>query len=86
MWETWVPSLDQEDPLEKEIATHFSTLARRIPWPEEAGGYSPRGPKELDTTECLTLSLFHSLLENKLNIFGIHREGPFSCWPFCFSV
>ena len=32
MWETWVPSLDQEDPLEKGKATHSSTLAWRIPW------------------------------------------------------
>ena len=30
-WETWVQSLDQEDPLEKEMATHFSTLAWKIP-------------------------------------------------------
>ena len=29
--ETWVPSLGQEDPLEKEMATHSSTLARKIP-------------------------------------------------------
>ena len=41
----------QEDPLEKEIATHSSILHWRIPWTEEPGGYSPRGRKELDTTE-----------------------------------
>ena len=35
MWETWVRSLGQEDPLEKELATHFSTLAWKIPWTEE---------------------------------------------------
>ena len=34
MQETWVRSLDQEDPLEKEMATHSSTLAWRIPWRE----------------------------------------------------
>ena len=33
--ETWVRSLGQEDPLEKEMATHSSTLAWRIPWREE---------------------------------------------------
>ena len=33
--ETWVQFLGQEDPLEKEIATHSSILARRIPWMEE---------------------------------------------------
>ena len=35
MWETWVRSLGQEDPLEKEMATHSSTLAWKIPWMEE---------------------------------------------------
>ena len=38
MQETWVRSLGQEDPLEKEMATHSSTLAWRIPWVEEPGG------------------------------------------------
>ena len=38
MQETWVQSLDQEDPLEKEMATHSSILAWRIPWTEEPGG------------------------------------------------
>ena len=37
MWETQVQSLGQEDPLEKEIATHSSTLAWKIPWTEEPG-------------------------------------------------
>ena len=35
MWETWVQSLGGEDPLEKEMATHSSTLAWKIPWMEE---------------------------------------------------
>ena len=34
---TWVRSLGQEDPLEEGMATHFSVLAWRIPWKEEAG-------------------------------------------------
>ena len=38
MQETQVRSLGQEDPLEKEIATHSSILAWRIPWTEEPGG------------------------------------------------
>ena len=37
MWETWVQSLGQEDPLEKDMATHSSTLAWKIPWREEPG-------------------------------------------------
>ena len=38
MWETLVQSLGQEDPLEKEMATHSSTLAWKILWMEEPGG------------------------------------------------
>ena len=38
VWETWVRSLGREDPLEKEMATHSSTLAWKIPWMEEPGG------------------------------------------------
>ena len=49
--ETWVQSLGREDPLEKEMATHSSTLAWKIPQMEELVGYSPWGHKELDMTE-----------------------------------
>ena len=38
MQETWVLSLGQEDPLEKEMATHSSTLAWKIPWTEKIPG------------------------------------------------
>ena len=38
VWETWVRSLGQEDPLEKGMTTHSSILAWRIPWTEEPGG------------------------------------------------
>ena len=48
----WVPSLDREDPLEGEIATHFSILAWEIPWTEEPGSYSPWDHKESNVTEC----------------------------------
>ena len=41
--ETQVRFLGQEDPLEKEMATHSSIPAWRIPWTEELGGYSPWG-------------------------------------------
>ena len=47
-----VQSLGQKAPLEKEMATHFTILAWRIPWTEEPGGlHSPWGCIELDTTE-----------------------------------
>ena len=43
MQETWVWSLGQEDSLEKEIATHSSILAGRVPWTEEPGGLQSTG-------------------------------------------
>ena len=43
VWETWVRFLGQEDPLEKEMATHSSILARIIPWPEEPSGLQSTG-------------------------------------------
>ena len=51
MQETQVRSLGQEYPLEKEIATHSSILAWRIPWMEELGRLQSTGCKESDTTE-----------------------------------
>ena len=53
MQETWVQSLGREDPLEKGMATHSSTLAWKIPW-EEPG---PWGRKESDMTERLHFNL-----------------------------
>ena len=47
MWETWVRSLSREDPLEKEMATHSSILAWRIPWTEEPGGLSSTGSQRV---------------------------------------
>ena len=41
--ETWVQSLDQEDPLEEGVATHSSILAWRTPWTEEPGGLQSTG-------------------------------------------
>ena len=43
MRETWVQSLGREDPLEKEMATHSSTLAWKIPWMQEPGGLPSMG-------------------------------------------
>ena len=43
MRETWVQSLGWEDTLEKEMATHSSILAWRIPWLEEPGGLQSMG-------------------------------------------
>ena len=43
IWETWVQSLGQEDLLEKEMATHSSILAWKIPWMEEPGRLQSMG-------------------------------------------
>ena len=47
MWETQVRSLGQEDPLEEEMATHFSILAWEIPWTEEPGGLQSKGSQRV---------------------------------------
>ena len=69
MQETWVQSLDWEDPLEKGKATRSSILAWRIPWTVASIG----GRKELDTTKQLSLSI-HSVMtmgkrKLRVNIF-----------------
>ena len=51
MWETQVQSLDQEDPLEKGMATHSSILAWRIPKIEEPGRVQSMGFQRVDMTE-----------------------------------
>ena len=45
--ETWIQSLDREDPLEKEMATHSSVLAWEIPWTKEPSGLEFRGWERL---------------------------------------
>ena len=48
MWETWVPSLSWEDPLEKGMATHSSILAWRTPRTEEPGGLQSMGFQKVE--------------------------------------
>ena len=47
MQETWVWSLVREDPLEKEMATHSSILAWKIPWTEEPAGLQSTGSQRV---------------------------------------
>ena len=52
--ETWIRFLCQEDPLEKEMATHSSILAWKVPWTEEPGGYiQSMGSQRVRQTERL---------------------------------
>ena len=69
MRETWVWSQGQEDPLEKGMAIHCSTLAYRIPWTEE-----PEELQSVDTTERLAVSL--SLSVNVLPLQSESTTGP----------
>ena len=57
MRETQVRSLGQEDPLEKEMATHSSTLAWKIPWMEEPGGLQFLGSQRVRHDWVTSLSL-----------------------------
>ena len=59
MRRTRVQSLGREDLLEKEMETHSSILAWKIPWTEEPVGYSPWSRKESDTTEQLHFLSFY---------------------------
>ena len=49
MWDTWVQSLGREDPLEKEMAIHSSTIAWKIPWTEKAGRLQSTGSQKSRT-------------------------------------
>ena len=57
MQETWVRSLGQEDPLEKEMAIHSSTIAWKIPWTEEPGRLQYMGSQRVRHDGATSLSL-----------------------------
>ena len=74
-----------EDPPEKEMATHSSVLAWRIPWAEEPDAlYPPWGHKELDMTERLKLSLSPGVPSH--SHFGAHSQSGLGCPPSCAVV
>ena len=77
--ETPVQSLGWEDPLEKEMATHSSTLAWKIPWTEEPGRLQSIGHKEAGTTEELTWACICSIsiATFKLDAGPLNAEGLF---------
>ena len=68
MQETWVWSLDQEDPLEKGVATHSSILASEIPWTEEPSGLQSMGSQESDLTYP-PLSICWTLVKSRQQCF-----------------
>ena len=60
MRETWVRSLSSEDPLEKEMAIHSSTIAWKIPWTEESGRLQSMGSQRVGHDWATSLSLFQT--------------------------
>ena len=86
MQETWVQSLGREDLLEKEMATHSSILAWRIPWTEESGKLQPKG------SQGVRLNKFHFTSKGGEENRGWgavadldHHAGPVQ-WALCFST
>ena len=79
MQETWVWFLGWEDPLEKDMATHSSILAWRIPWTEEPGGLQSMGLQELGTTEKLsTHTHTHAHTHSGISFSHEKEENPAS--------
>ena len=78
MWETWVWSLGQEDPLEKEMATHSSALAWRIPWREEPGTLQSMGSQRVghDWATSFSLSLYIRNWISTLQADSLPSEPP----------
>ena len=80
MQETRVRSLNQEDPLEKEVATHFSILAWKIPWTEKLGGLQFMGTQRVRhngaTNTIITQGSFHLKYQSQ-------AKPPRSCPALC---
>ena len=85
MRETWVRYLGQEDPLEKAMATHSSTLAWKIPWTEEPGRLQSMGSQRVRHDWATSLSLspaFYVLVV--MHSYSIHHKLLFVVdlvWP-----
>ena len=75
MREAWVWSLGQEDPLEKAMATHSSTLAWKIPWMEEPGGLQSMGPQRVRHDWATSSSFFLSA-----RVSALCRSRGFQKW------
>ena len=75
MRETWVQSLGWEDLLEKEMATHSSILAWKIPWTEETGGLQPMGSEKSDATVTNTFQKTWTKISKILYYSTISRKN-----------
>ena len=88
MQETWVPSLSREDPLEKEMATHSSTLAWKITWTEEHSGLQSMGSQRVGHDWATSLSfpflgiIRVRLIESERGLWPCACNSP-KCWVTC---
>ena len=74
MWETQVRSLGREDPLEKEMVTHSSILAWRIPWTEKPGRLQSTGSQRVRHDWATSLTYLKAFLgDNELRMLGANR-------------
>ena len=67
--EMQMQSLDQEDPLEKDIATHSSILAWRIPWTEESGRLQFTGPQRVWHNMHMYMCVFNINVEHRILVY-----------------
>ena len=89
MWETWVQFLGQEDPLEKEMTTHSSILAWRIPWTEEPGRLQSTGSLRVghDWVTSLSLSCIGEGNDNSLQCSCLENpRGGGASWTAIYGV
>ena len=88
LWETGVWSLDLEDPLQKEMATHSSILAWKISWTEEPGGLQLMGLQRVGhdwVTNTFTFIYYYSIIHNSFTasksfVSPIHHSLPPYPW------
>ena len=78
MWETWVQSLDREDTLEEEMATHSSILGWRIPWAEEPGVLQSMGPQGAGHNVVTEQHFIHSSVYMLIPISILSLSPPVS--------
>ena len=84
MWktkETQIQSLGQEDPLEKDMATHSSILAWRIPWTEEPGRLQSTGPQVDLLQDCL-----YAILHTEQALFHCWGNPPSAKVYVCVTI
>ena len=87
MWETWVRSLDWEDPLEKAVAPHSSTIAWKIPWTEEPGRLQSMESLRVghDWATSLSLDILATVNNAVMNI-GVHLSFWINIFVFLIYI